>query len=74
MKTHLRIEVRQVVAAFWRTSLCLAKEGGLTHAAEVTKGKVLRVICNRVSVDSLCDMALSTPPTCPVCARRLAKE
>ena len=52
----------------------------LTHAMELdANGHPIRVLCGRIDPDRLADDRAGTPrelepPTCPVCARKLAKR
>lgn len=46
----------------------------LTHAVEVdSEGRWVRVLCTRVSLDSICDdeYAVGTVPTCKSCAAKV---
>jgi hypothetical protein len=49
----------------------------LTHAVEVNEAGVeVKVLCDRVQLDSLADRCASdptAPPTCPACLRRLGR-
>jgi hypothetical protein len=46
----------------------------LLHAVAVDcVGEEIGVLCGRIPLESLCDLAESGPPTCPTCARRAAK-
>lgn len=46
----------------------------LTHGVALfLDGDEAWVLCSRVRLESLCDLAESGPPTCPTCARRAAK-
>lgn len=53
----------------------------LTHAVELdTSGSEIAVLCTRVNLDSIVDRygmtetQAAAPPSCPVCAKRLAKR
>ncbi len=66
----MAIEIHDVLAAAY-------VRGGvyLTHAVEVdARGDWVRVLCNRVNLDNICDAVRPGPPTCKTRATRMAKE
>lgn len=67
-------EVRGVLAGAYAAR---SPKSLLIHAVEVDeRGRELRVLCERVKLDSLVDrhgMSGETAPTCRTCATRLAK-
>jgi hypothetical protein len=68
------IGVRAVLAAAYPGGNRSNPATTLTHAVACgATGEEIRVLCSRVRLESLCDVAESGPPTCPTCARRAAK-
>jgi hypothetical protein len=70
-----RIEVRGVLAGAYvsggRRKCPPSTQTFLTHAVAVdAEGRDIKVLCNRVALDSLCDVVVGGEPSCPTCARR----
>lgn len=70
----MRLETREVLAGAYVRDIRDTRL--LTHAVEVNeRGREIRVLCNRVTFDSLADAGSLTEfqrglePTCPACAR-----
>jgi hypothetical protein len=68
------VGVRNVLAGAYRGRGRLDGAPMLSHAVAVDcGGNEIGVLCGRIPLESLCDLAESGPPTCPTCARRAAK-
>jgi hypothetical protein len=69
MTATTKIEVRGVLAGAY-----VSLKNCLTHAVVVgADGRDVRVLCSRVKLDNMCDLVEEGAPTCPTCAKRMAK-
>jgi hypothetical protein len=67
--TTTQITVHGVLAGAYKGGR-MSLKATLTHAS-ADQGST--ALCGKVKADSLCDLEMEEPPTCPACARKMAK-